>query len=161
MRQFFVAQNAQEIIDLTLEWLGVNHVDEVVQQSSDGRRLMIADPDLAWALLSWAVKLDPNVRLHPNMNGNESLPGSNPQGVLASTYLQSEKLRRENLEIAQRPGNLPSVTNILKRKLGLKEEVSRPTAGASNSNQGALNVQELLLSFLECRSRVSRSLFRC
>ncbi len=65
MKQFFVAQNAQEIIDLPLEWLGVNHVDEVVQQSSDGRRLMIADPDLAWALLSWAVKLDPHVRLHP------------------------------------------------------------------------------------------------
>ncbi len=148
MKQFFVAQNAQEIIDLPLEWLGVNHVDEVVQQSSDGRRLMVADPDLAWALLSWAAKLDPNVRLHPNMNGNESLPGSNSQGILASTYLQSEKLRRENLEIAQRPGNLPSVINILKRKLGLKEEVSKPIAGASNSNQGTLERVGAFTQFL-------------
>ena len=139
MRRFFIAQNAQEIIDVPLEWLSVNHVDEVIQQASDGRHIMIADPDLAWALLMWAVKLDPNVRLHAHMNGNEFLTGYNRQGILATDYLQSDKLRRENLVLAQRPENLPSVNRIIKQKLGLTEEVSTPQPGRNNTGTGTLS----------------------
>jgi Protein-arginine deiminase (PAD) len=159
MKQFFVAQNVQEIIDVPLEWLSVNHVDEVIQQASDGKRIMIADPDLAWALLIWSAKLDPNVRLHANMNGNEFLPGHTRQGVLATSYLSNEELRRENLEYVQRPANLPSVSRIIKQKLGLAEEVSIPQRGLSNMGTGALRKAGVLTQFLGDLAREFRVRF--
>jgi hypothetical protein len=159
MKDYFIAQNAQEIIDLPLEWLAVNHVDEVIQQSSDGKRILIADPDVAWALLLWAVKVDPNVRLHAKMNGNEFLPGYSREGILASTYLQSDKLRRENLEISQRASNLGAVHRIIKSKLGLTDEVSAPRPSTNNVSLGELRKAGVLNQYLGDVSREFRVRF--
>ena len=82
MKDFFAAQGVNPLLDLKLDdWLGVAHVDEVVQLAPSGKKVLIADPDVAWALALWAAKLDPNVRMHPKMNGNESLPGYTSDGM--------------------------------------------------------------------------------
>jgi hypothetical protein len=159
MKDFFEAQGVNKSIDLPLEWLGVNHVDEVIQQSSDGKHILIADPDLAWALLMLAAKIDPTVRLHPNMNGNESLVGYNRQGILASTYLQSEKLRWQNLIYTQRNSNLSGVARIMKETLGLTDEVNRPLAAVSNTGDGQLRKAGVMTQFLNDGAREYRIRF--
>ena len=102
MKDFFAAQGVNPLLDLKLDdWLGVAHVDEVVQLASDGNKVLIADPDLAWALALWATKLDPNVRMHPKMNGNELLPGYTAEGIKASFILANATFRKQNLQYAQ------------------------------------------------------------
>lgn len=135
MKSYFAAQGVNELIDLPLDWLSVNHVDEVVQMTPGGKAI-VADPDTAWALLLWAKQLDPNVRLHAGMNGNESLP-DNPTGdVKAAVLLADARLRDQNLTYAQRDNALGGVVRTLKAKLGLTEAVTAParTAGTGTGN---------------------------
>lgn len=130
LKDYFTAQGVHEQIDLPLDWLAVNHVDEVVQQSGTGK-VIVADPDLAWALLTWARKLDPNVRLHKGLNGNEYVPGAEEKGVLASMTLDDARLRRQSLDLAQRSTGLRGVVAKLKEALGLKEETTIPVRTAA------------------------------
>ena len=59
IRDFFDAQGVNgKAIDLPLEWLGVNHVDEVIQQTPTGK-VLVADPDVAWALHTTFAVTDP------------------------------------------------------------------------------------------------------
>src|SRR5688572_2506126 len=88
MKDFFAAQGVNPLLDLKLDsWMSVAHVDEVVQVTPSGNKVLIADPDVAWALALWATKLDPNVRVHPKMNGNEWLPGYTADGMKLSQFL--------------------------------------------------------------------------
>lgn len=130
LKNFFAAQGVNKALDLPLDWLAVNHVDEIVQMTPQGK-LIVADPDLAWALLIWASKLDPNVRMHQGMNGNQYFPET-VDGVKASALLASTTLRYQNLDYAQRSTSLRGVTKALKAALGLQEEVTSPvkTAGS-------------------------------
>ena len=137
MRDFFDAQGVNKPIDLPLEWLGVNHVDEVVQQAPGGK-VIVADPDTAWALLLWAAKVDPNVRLHPGMNGNETLPDYTSDGIRATDLLNDERLRRQNLVYAQQTGKLATVREKLRAALGLTDDVTRPSRRATNKGNVTL-----------------------
>ena len=89
-------------------------------------KVLVADTDVAWALLVWAAKLDPNVRLHPEMNGNQYIEGLPKEGMLATTMLNDARLRQQSLDLAQRSDSLRGVVNILKTQLGLEEELSTP-----------------------------------
>ncbi|HEY0007664.1 MAG TPA: protein-arginine deiminase family protein, partial [Tepidisphaeraceae bacterium] len=131
MKDYFAAQGVNKAVNLPLDWLAVNHVDEVVQMTPSGK-VLVADPDLACALLIWAQRLDPNVRLLPGMSGNEYLDDYTAEGIRASRLLSDRRLRNQNLEYAQRSTSLRGVTSILKGALGLQEEVTTPvkTAGS-------------------------------
>jgi hypothetical protein len=131
MRNFFAAQGVNKPVDLPLEWLVVNHVDEVVQQAPGGK-VLVADPDTAWALLLWAATVDPNVSLHPGMNGNEFVGGYTPQGLKVTQLLNDARLRAQNLVYAQQPDRLGAVRDKVRSALGLKDEVTRPAKGATN-----------------------------
>jgi Protein-arginine deiminase (PAD) len=159
MRSFFHAQGVRQSIDLPLEWLGVNHVDEVIQQSPDGKHILIADPDLAWALLLLAAKADPNVRLHANMNGNEFLPGYTRQGLLATDYLTNENLRWQNLIFTQRATNLGGVYKVIRDTLDLTEEVTRPKAASSNVGTAQLRTAGVFTQMLGSVTREFRVRF--
>jgi hypothetical protein len=130
MKNFFAAQSVNKLLDLPLDWLAVNHVDEVVQMTPGGK-VIVADTDLAWALLLWAQKLDPNVRLHAGMNGNEFLDDYTADGIKASRLLADARLRNQNLDYAQRSTSLRGVVSKLKAAFGVEEEVTTPikTAG--------------------------------
>ena len=139
MRKFFDAQGVNgKAIDLPLEWLGVNHVDEVIQQTPTGK-VLVADPDVAWALLLWAAKLDPNARMHPGMNGNEGVEGYTPEGLKVRQLLKDRRLRWQNLAYAQQPGRLATVREKIREALGLKDEVTRPVKGATTRGDVSLS----------------------
>lgn len=131
LRDFFDAQGVNKPIDLPLEWLGVNHVDEVVQQTPTGK-VLVADPDIAWALLLWANKIDPNARMHPGMNGNEFVPGYTSAGIKVSQLINDAQLRYQNLIYAQQSNRLAAVRDKVRAALGLKDELTWPTRGATN-----------------------------
>jgi protein-arginine deiminase len=137
LRDFFDAQGVNAPVDLPLEWLGVNHVDEVIQQTPAGK-VLVADPDVAWALLLWAARVDPNSRMHPGMNGNEFLPGYAPDGLRVRQLLNDPRLRRQNLVYAQQPGKLPAVRDKVRSALGLKDEVTAPAGAAANKGTASL-----------------------
>ena len=138
MRNFFDAQGVNgKAIDLPLEWLGVNHVDEVIQQTPTGK-VLVADPDVAWALLLWAAKLDPNARMHPAMNGNEGVGGYTPEGLKVRQLLKDRRLRWQNLGYSQKEGRLATVREKVRDALGLTDEVTPPARGATNKGDISL-----------------------
>ena len=124
MQDYFTAQGVNKSLNLPLDWLAVNHVDEVVQMTPTGK-VLVADTDVAWALLMWANKLDPTARMHQDMNGNQYLPET-INGIKVSAVLADIRLRNQNLEYAQRTTSLRGITRALKNALGLQEEVSSP-----------------------------------
>ncbi|MEA2735848.1 MAG: protein-arginine deiminase, partial [Humisphaera sp.] len=127
MKDFFAAQGVNPLLDLKLDdWLGIAHVDEVVQLASNGNKLLIADPDLAWALALWATKLDPNVRMLPKMDSNEGLPDYTAEGIKASLFLNNATFRKQNLQFAQSSSRLRGVYDAVKKAMKLTDELSAP-----------------------------------
>lgn len=139
MRDYFNAQGVHKQIDLSLEWLGVNHVDEVIQMSAGGKKVMIADTDLAWGLLLYATKLDKNVRLLPGLNGNEFLPDYTAEGIKGTMLLNSRPFRNQNLVWVNDAERLGGVYSTIKRALKLTDEISTPEAGDDNTGTVALS----------------------
>jgi hypothetical protein len=138
MRNFFAAQNVNPLLDLKLDdWLGVAHVDEVVQVAPGGK-VLVADPDVAWALTLWAAKLDPSARMGAGMNGNDQLPGGTPAGVTVASVLANPTFRKQNLEFAAAASRLGAVRLAVKSALGLTEEVTVPTPAAGNTGTAKL-----------------------
>jgi hypothetical protein len=139
MRDYFSAQGVQKIVDLPLEWLGVNHVDEVIEMSSGGKKVMIADPDVAWGLMLWATKIDSNVRGFAGMSGNDFLPDYTPEGIKLTFLLNNKDFRSQSLKFVQSAQNLPAVHDIIKRALKLTDEVTSPSM--FEENQGTVFLQ--------------------
>jgi hypothetical protein len=137
MKDYFAAQNVNPLLDLKLDdWLGVAHVDEVVHLSPNGRQLLIADADVAWALSLWALKLNPNVRVHPKMNGNESLPDYTSEGIKVGSFMSHPLFRKQNLEYAA--AKLRGVYDAVKKAMNLTDAVSTPVKNANNTGTGSL-----------------------
>ncbi|MEA2711542.1 MAG: protein-arginine deiminase [Phycisphaerales bacterium] len=132
MKDFFAAQGVNPLLDLKLDdWLGIAHVDEVVQLASNGNKLLIADPDLAWALALWATKIDPNVRMLAKMNSNEGLPDYTAEGIKASLFLNNATFRKQNLQFAQSSTRLRGLYDAVKKAMKLTDELSAPLKWAS------------------------------
>ena len=138
-KNFFAAQNVNPLLELKLDsWLSVGHVDEVVQLAPGAKKVLVADADLAWALLIYASKINPNVRLHPGMNSNEGLPGYTDAGISIQTYLNSAALRDLNVNFASNTNRLRAVHNTIKNAMKLSEEVFAPGAVSTNKGTGKL-----------------------
>ncbi|QOV90295.1 protein-arginine deiminase family protein [Humisphaera borealis] len=139
LKDFIAAQGTHQVIDLKLDdWLSVAHVDEVIHYAADGKHVAVADPESAWALLLWAAKLNPNVKMHPTLNGNEWLPNADPAGVKASVYLNNPILRQQNMEYAMAASRLPAAWNAIKSALKLTEELTTPAAAGANTGTARL-----------------------
>lgn len=139
LKDFFAAQGTHQLIDFKLDdWLGVAHVDEVIHYSSNGKHVAVADPESAWALMLWAAKVNPNVRMHATLNGNEWLPDAHPQGPKLSTFLASADLRQQNMEYAMAASRLPAVWATIKSALKLTEEITTPAAASGNTGSAKL-----------------------
>jgi hypothetical protein len=118
------------------DWRGVGHVDEIVHLAPSGTQLLIADPDVAWALSRWALKLNPNVRVQPKMNGNESLPGYKSEGIKLAFFMNNPTFRKQNLEYAA--AKLRAVYDTVKKAMNLTDGVSAPVKNANNTGTGSL-----------------------
>lgn len=139
LKDFFAAQGTHQLIDLKLDdWLGVAHVDEVVHYAANGKHVAVADPESAWALMLWATKLNPNVRMQPKLNGNEYLPGYTAAGMKASFFLNNPTFRQQNTSYAMAASRLPAVWSTLKSALKLTEEVTTPAASSANTGTAKL-----------------------
>jgi hypothetical protein len=137
MKDYFAAQNVNPLLDLKLDdWLGVAHVDEVLHLAPGGKQLLIADPDIAWALSLWALKLNPNVRVQPKMNGNESLPDYTNDGIKLSFFMNNRAFRKQNLEYAA--GKLKAVYDTVKKAMNLTDAVAAPARDTNNAGTGSL-----------------------
>src|SRR5688572_2212490 len=135
MKDYFAAQNVNPLLDLKLDdWLGVAHVDEVVHLSPNGKQVLIADPDVAWALSLWALKLNSNVRVHPKMNSNESLPVNTSDGVKLAFFMSNPIFRKQNLEYAA--AKLKAVYDTVKKAMNLTDAVSTPVKNVNNTGTG-------------------------
>ena len=64
------AQDVNEDLAVNTDWLQVKHVDEVISVATDGERVVVADPEAAWALLEIAARIDIDAKMHDGMNGN-------------------------------------------------------------------------------------------
>lgn len=138
MKDFFAAQGTNPLLDLKLDdWLGVAHVDEVVQ-AAPGGKVLVADPEVAWALTLWAARLDPTARMHPGMNGNDQVPGGTAAGVTVASVLANATFRQQNVEFAAAANRLGGVRSAIKSALGLTEEVTVPAAVAGNTGSAKL-----------------------
>ena len=139
LRSFFAAQGTNPLLDLKLDdWLGVAHVDELVQVAPGGNKALVADADLAWALALWAVKLDPNARGFPKMNGNDQLPGYTADGVKLAGLLSNPTFRKQNLEYAGSATRLRAVHDAVRRAMNLTDEVTAPAKAAGNTGTATL-----------------------
>jgi hypothetical protein len=141
MKNYFAAQNVNPIVDLKLDdWLGVGHVDEVVSLGADGKHVLVADTEIAWALAVWATKISPDARMHPGMNGHEFLPDYSytSDGILVRDALAHAQFRKHNLEFAQSRSRLRGVFDTVRRTMGLTDEVSSPVRNGANTGTIAL-----------------------
>lgn len=139
LKNFFLTQNVNPLLELNLDsWLAVGHVDEVVQLAPGGKKVLVADAELAWALLLWAAKVNPNVRLHPGMNGNEYLPSYTADGILASDLIKTASLRAQNLDYASSATRLQAVHSTIRSALKLTDEVFAPGKLAGNRGTASL-----------------------
>jgi hypothetical protein len=139
MRSYFEAQAVNPLLDLKLDdWMSVAHVDEVVQMNSTGNKAIVADAEMAWALLLWAQKLKGDVRAFANMNGVEQLPGTTAEGIRISQILGNATLRFQNLNYASAANRLGAVHAAIRKAMNLTDEVTMPVADAANTGTARL-----------------------
>lgn len=132
LKDFFGRQNVNPLVEVDPDgWLAVGHVDELFSTGPDGKRLATADPELAWALLLWAGKLNASAPMLQGM-GEFSYDPAQPNGTVRM-LLENADLRRVNFERVMKAENLPATREIVRAALGLKEEVSRPLGASTNT----------------------------
>ena len=72
IRKFITAQDVNHALsnNINTSWLAVGHVDEVVSFCPDGQHTIVADTEVCWALLLWAMTVESSALMHPEMNEN-------------------------------------------------------------------------------------------
>jgi hypothetical protein len=134
LKDFFGRQNVNPIVEVDPDgWLAVGHVDELFSTGPDGKRLATADPELAWALLQWAGKLNINASMLQGM-GEFAYDPAHPNGTV-KMLLDNAVLRKVNFDRVMKAENLPATREIVRAALGLKEEVTRPAGDSTNLGQ--------------------------
>lgn len=145
-RNFFLAQGVNPELEVDVSWLLVGHVDEVVSLAPDGKRVAIADSELAWALLLWAQQLDPTARMSQGMN-----EGISAAGIGVGDALDQENgtdlVRGPILRSVQVDANNPVRRGLYRlrddvvRAMGLTdaEPVSTPARGKGNAGTALLD----------------------
>ncbi|HEV2969825.1 MAG TPA: protein-arginine deiminase family protein [Pirellulales bacterium] len=146
IRDFFKAQDVNSTLPLNTNWLDVGHVDEVVSAAPDGKRLIVADPELAYGLLLWAQKLNPNAQMLQGMDTD--ILGQ--AGTTVATVLASPALRELNLGTnpllgdVLDPANLPSDIGAVENQMG----VAAPAASATHTGNATLKKVGAFTAFM-------------
>jgi hypothetical protein len=131
LKDFFARQGVNPLLEVDPDgWLAVGHVDEIFSAGPDGKRVATADPELAWALLLWAHKLNPNATMLDGM-GEFAYDPAHPRGTV-KLLVENATLRKVNFERVMKSTNLPAAREIVRAALGLKEELTRPTGDSTN-----------------------------
>jgi len=156
---FFEGQGVNPLLSVNTDWLEVGHVDEVVSFAPDGEHVIVADPEVCWALLVHANDVNSNAIMREGFIPNdESYPddddpdsdGQKVSWVLNSypgpdeVLLRDYNLVKNNPDYVMGPNNLPSIRN----KLGLMSPESPPEPNEDdNTGTGALSKAGALVGF--------------
>ena len=137
---FFTAQLVNEEGPVNTDWLLVRHVDEVVSLAPSGDRVMVADPDSAWALLVWANKLEPTARMLQDMNDDPDGDGGDParDGVAVADVVGDAALRTWNFSTVMAAENLPAIREDVAMAMGVSPPETTPLAAPANTGMAQL-----------------------
>lgn len=126
VRSFLVAQGVNPPLNCYVDtsWLSVGHVDEIFAPSQDGQHVMVADPELAWALLRLAQKNAPNALFSGTLSIDKFFE-------LAGAEYRSFNLTGPNA--AMDPHNLPNDIDTIRSSGNFTDAVSAVTAGPINN----------------------------
>lgn len=116
---FFTAQDVNQLKPVSTDWMTVGHVDEIVSYAPDGQRVLVADPEVCWALMVWAWGIDPTAIMQIAM-----MP------LTLDFFLNNADYRASNFDEMMAPTHLP---HILRTDLGLPSPESTPVAETGNS----------------------------
>jgi len=134
--RFLEAQGVQQGMPVDTSLLEVGHVDELVSYCSDGTHVLIADPEVAWALLLIANRIDPTAEMLEGMEPFLKSPVTVGE-LVAGTSIElsdSGNLRDYNVEDIMAPGRLPATL----AGLGLGSATSKPVAATTNRGAARL-----------------------
>lgn len=143
---FFVAADVNAKLDVNTDWLDVGHVDEVVSAASNGEHVIVADPEVAWALLLLAESIDANAVMHANMNGN-GLGGVSVANALSRVGLAGAALHDFNFTTVMAAANLSAVRSAVEGVMGTSGPESTPLAGVGNTGGAAFIKSGALVGF--------------
>jgi hypothetical protein len=151
--RFLEAQGLQGGVPVDTSLLAVGHVDELFSYGSDGAHVLVADAEVAWALLLIASQQDPTAPMLQAM-----LPYG-PEGVPVGELIQgalSAEIRELNLLRVMAPEGLPALWELV----GIGSAASAPTADPHNRSTAQLRRGGPLLGFFpDSRARVFRLTF--
>lgn len=84
---FFETQDMNPRLPLDTSWLSVQHVDEVISFTPTGKTV-VADPEIAWGLLVWAVSNGSQQAYinNYNLNAYDTLTDTSTGSVLDDTF---------------------------------------------------------------------------
>jgi len=136
---FFQAQDVNEELEVDTSWLAVGHVDELTSRLPDGQHVLIADPEVAWALLLWAGSIDDSMdMLIGNYSsslgcGSDYAPYSLAE-VVGCTQFRDENISFDSGSLMEPGGsNDGKQLNTFRSKLGLESPETIPDASEGSS----------------------------
>ncbi len=134
--RFLDAQGGREGVSVDTSLLAVGHVDELLSYAPDGVHVLVADPQVAWALLLIASRSDPGAEMLQGMTPDPS--GKVTVGELVSgTSAEGSALgdlRDYNLHTIMAADRLPALWT----RLGIGSAASAPVAAAANRGTARL-----------------------
>lgn len=142
LTSYFAAQNVNKELAVNLDWLAAQHIDEVISVSPKGK-LIVADPESAWALLLWANKIDRNAPLFDGMA--PFFFGDTVGGVVDVSGIQGINFTGPNAIMAKK--NLPSVRAAVEKALDTKGPTSMPVGDQNNKSNASLDKGGALVGF--------------
>lgn len=138
---FFAAQDVNDNVAVNTDWLRVQHVDEVVSIAPSGARAVVADPEVAWALILWASKVDGTAPMLQQMNNLGSA------GIEVSAVASSTALRDFNMSFVMADNHLPKIRKKVAALLSGSEPESKPRVGKGNKGTAKLTKAGALVGF--------------
>jgi hypothetical protein len=143
---FINAQGVNTDLQVDTTWLEVGHVDEIVSPASDGKHVVVADPDTAIGLLLYAKYLGVKTPFFQGLNGNAA--GDTVTALLGRLRPgpgPGHDLGNANADVN---AHLNTIRSQLATKLGLTEPLTVPVPAATNKGTGSLIKGGALVSFL-------------
>lgn len=150
--QFLEAQGVQRGVPVDTSLFAVGHVDELFSYCPDGAHVLVADAEMAWALLLIANELDPSARMLQDM-----LPYDDA-GVAVGALIggAASPIRAFNLLGVMAPDGLPA----LWASLGIASAAGTPVADPANRGTASLRRGGPMVGFVpDGSARVFRLTF--
>ena len=138
LRDAILNQGVNKDFEVDLSWLAVSHVDEVVSITPDGR-LVVADPELAWAMTLWANKLSPSATLTAN-----SVTATMSQLVAPVNGFRSYNITTVAPE-------MDAVRSVVQTQLGTTSPIRNIAADPANVGSSTLDKAGGFVAFMDPR----------